>query len=36
MALCKLMGKMSLNDLMARGLTRDEALKASDLYYALM
>lgn len=36
MALCKLMGKMSLDDLMARGLTREEALKASDLYYALM
>lgn len=35
-ALCKLMGKMSLDDLMARGLTREEALKASDLYYALM
>jgi hypothetical protein len=34
-ALLKLMGTMSLNDLMARGLTREEALTAGDLYFAL-
>jgi hypothetical protein len=34
--LCKLMGTMSLDDMMARGLKRDEALKVGDIYHALM
>lgn len=34
--LCRLMGTMSLDDMMARGLNREEALRVGDMYQALM
>lgn len=34
--LCKLMGSLSLDELMRRGLTQDEAKRVSDMYQALM
>jgi len=34
--LCKLMGTMSLDEMIRRGLTREEALKVGDIYQVLM
>lgn len=34
--LCKLMGTMSVDEMMRRGLSRETALRVGDLYTALM